>query len=195
MLLGKLSAILALIFSVQGSPILDKGKGSPIDEGWRNSTLMNQNQLRNEHGLLKRTQHMNTQLPDGNDCELTVSSGSFTQGWHTLDFAHLYHQAGNALTDSIARNGRVQVGLTMSYTDSLGRRHQVDCEVTNTGHAHVSLAGAHENVDQALAAGTTARRRRLDWTYRYIKNHPSCLLWWCSSSLNCCQHIELKLYY
>lgn len=162
MLFTKICTVLAFIARAQSTPITADAveMSGPTHKGWINGTVSGL--YTTEHGLVKRTQHRYTDLPDGNRCELTVSSGDHTQGWHTLDFAHLYYRAAGALLDSIARNNRVQVGLTMDYTDSSGRYHQVDCEVTNTGHAYVSLSGARQNVDQALHA--VQQLAEDDWT-------------------------------
>ncbi|KAI5461017.1 hypothetical protein BGZ63DRAFT_455120 [Mariannaea sp. PMI_226] len=92
------------------------------------------------------------QLPDGNGCDLLASVSSGTELWQPIDYSNLFDIAGNALTSSISQYQQVEVGTIISFQDHTGSTYQVDCEVTVTGAAPVSVEGAYQNVDQAMRA-------------------------------------------
>lgn len=155
-MLFKSASIMLLVTAVIGRAVPDNAETADL-QSW--PSLPDQKQaelgswhLLNDTKVAKRTNELETTLPDGNECDIQVSSGSGTQGWLPGDYHTLFGIAGSALTNSIARNSRTQVGLTTSMTDHNGHNHQVDCEVTVTGQSYVSVAGAYQNVQQALVA-------------------------------------------
>lgn len=150
-MLAKFAPILLLVTSVIGRALPESAETEEL-LAWPNPSADLGGWHFNVTNLSKRSGEMVTTLPDGNECDIRVSAGSGTQDWTPQDFANLYGHAGNVLTSSISRNNRAQVGLTTSFTDHTGRSHQVDCEVTVTGASPVSIAGAYQNVDQALVA-------------------------------------------
>jgi hypothetical protein len=102
--------------------------------------------------LVERSGGTTMSLPDGNQCELTVSSGPGTAGWNSDDYARLYEEAARAMTSSIALSNRPAVGLTTSFRDHFGVSHTVDCELTTTGEAYVDVGGANQNMNQAMVS-------------------------------------------
>jgi hypothetical protein len=102
--------------------------------------------------LSKRSNEKEITLQDGNKCDILASAGSGTEGWRPEDYGNLFDQAGRSLTSSILLNNRNTVSQLIQFRDHNGRSHQVDCEVSTTGAASVSVSGAYQNVNQALTA-------------------------------------------
>jgi hypothetical protein len=91
-------------------------------------------------------------LQDGNQCEVVTGEGLETSRWNMDDWATMFGEASQVLRNNMSRNQRAQVGTTMRFRDRNNFDHEIDCEVTTTGAASVSLADAMRNVNTALIA-------------------------------------------
>jgi hypothetical protein len=91
-------------------------------------------------------------LQDGNQCEVVTGEGLVTSAWNMDDWANMFLEASQTLRNNMNRNLATQVGSTMQFRDRNGIDYEVDCEVTTTGAATVSLVDGMRNVNTALTA-------------------------------------------
>lgn len=154
MLLGKFSGVvLALLTCVQGKPVAttDAVEGRrPYNIAWKNATH-HVAEPTTADGLDNLDHVFECRLEDGNNCEMRTRQERFTQRWRQSDWVRLYTQAARVLVGNLRSHNSNEAGQTMGFTDSQGRRHDVDCEVVDLGQAYVSSWGAAENTFQALS--------------------------------------------
>jgi hypothetical protein len=102
--------------------------------------------------LSKRNVDKFIPMGNGNTVEMEATTGPFTAGWNTDDFANMYNEAGVALVNALRRHTSNAAGLLFGFTDHNGNRHLVDATALTTAEAPVSVLGAIDNVNRALVA-------------------------------------------